>query len=76
MRRAPGTPPLRRRSSNFHMAAFAAHRHCRSRDMTYEGDMAVCHGGCNNRWRISRDSNGEPIGYTLLPRVNREALVS
>jgi hypothetical protein len=71
---AAGGRPTLRRSSNFYGAAFRAHRDCNVRSVTYDGDNVECT-GCGNKWLMRRDSRGEPIGYTIVPRINVAAFV-
>lgn len=78
MRRAlgamPAARPVQRRSTNRHPAAFDAHRNCNVRSVVHGPNGAECT-ECGNKWRIQRNASGEPIGCTILPRVNVEALV-
>jgi hypothetical protein len=73
-RQALGTQPVQQRSRNFYTAAFAAHRDCSVHSMTYEGDTVTCT-ECGNKWVITRDSRGEPVGYRMLSRVNTAMFV-
>ena len=74
MRRALGGRPAMRRSTNFYSAAFQRHRNCNVRSIDFAGDTVTCT-ECGNKWLLKRDSRGEPVGYTILPRVLVEGLV-
>lgn len=70
----PVAQPVAPRSHNAFRSAFEAHRDCDVRSVEYSHNGAACT-SCGVRWTIKRDSRGEPIGCTVLPRVNVEALV-